>query len=69
MFGDGTSAPTCTAVTAGSVCGSIPDLAGNSVSWSLGTGSNQGMIIIRIQDLSNVNNFTEMKVPAGTFYF
>ena len=69
MFGDGTSAPTCTAVTAGSVCGSIPDLAGNSVSWSLGAGSEQGMIIIRIQDLNNANNTTVMKVPAGTFYF
>lgn len=69
MFGNGTSAPTCTAVTAGSVCGSIPDLAGNSVSWSLGAGSDQGMIIIRIQDLNNANNTTVMKVPAGTFYF
>lgn len=69
MFGDGTSAPTCTSVTAGSVCGSIPDLAGNSVSWSLGAGSDTGMIIIRIQDLSNANNTTVMKVPTGTFYF
>ena len=69
MFGDGTSAPTCTAATAGSPCGTIPDLAGNSVTWSLGTGSNSGMIIITIQDLSDAGNRTEMKVPVGTFYF
>lgn len=69
MFGDGTSAPTCTAATAGSVCGSIPDLAGNSISWALGAGSDQGMIIITIQSLTNANDVTVMKVPAGSFYF
>ena len=69
MFGDGTSQPTCTAATAGAICGQIPDLAGNSISWKLGTGSDQGMIIITIQDLSNVNNVTTMKVPSGSFYF
>ena len=69
MFGDGTSAPTCTAVTAGTVCGQIPDLAGNSISWSLGAGSDKGMIIITIQSLTNVNDVTTMKVPSGSFYF
>lgn len=69
MFGDGTSTPSCTSATAGSECGSIPDLAGNSVSWKLGTGSDSGMIIISIQDLSNASNSTTMKVPVGTFYF
>ena len=69
MFGDGTSQPTCTAATAGAICGQITDLAGNSISWKLGTGSDQGMIIITIQDLSNVNNVTTMKVPSGSFYF
>lgn len=64
MFGDGA---TCT--TAGVVCGSIPNLGGNTISWSLGAGSDQGLIIITIQDLSNTSNVTTMKVPAGTFYF
>lgn len=64
MFGEGA---TCT--VAGVVCGTIPNLGGNSISWMLGSGSDSGMIIITIQDLSNANNTTEMKVPAGTFYF
>jgi Type VIII secretion system (T8SS), CsgF protein len=61
--------PTCTAATAGSVCGSIPDLAGNNVTWKLGTGSEQGMIIISIVNISNPSQSTTMKVPAGTFAF
>ena len=69
MFGDGTSQPTCTAATAGTVCGQVPDLAGNSISWGLGTGSDKGMIIITIQSLTNVNDVTTMKVPSGSFYF
>jgi hypothetical protein len=68
LFGTG-GAPTCTAATAGSVCGSIPDLAGNSVTWKLGTGSDKGMIIIEIANLSNSSQKTTMKVPAGTFAF
>lgn len=68
LFGTG-GAPTCTAATAGSVCGSIPDLAGNSVTWKLGTGSDKGMIIIEIANLSNASQKTTMKVPAGTFAF
>ena len=64
MFGEGA---TCT--VAGVVCGSIPNIGGNTISWSLGEGSDQGLIIITIQDLSNANNITTMKVPAGTFYF
>ncbi len=69
MFGDGTTTPTCTAASAGQVCGQIPDLAGNSISWKLGVGSDQGMIIITIQSLTNVNDVTVMKVPSGSFYF
>ena len=69
MFGDGTTTPTCTAASAGQVCGQIPDLAGNSISWKLGTGSDTGMIIITIQSLTNVNDVTTMKVPSGSFYF
>jgi hypothetical protein len=64
MFGEGA---TCT--TAGVVCGSIPDVGGNKIEWSLGAGSDSGMIIINIQSLSNSSQTTTMKVPAGTFYF
>ena len=68
LFGTG-GAPTCTAATAGQVCGMIPDLAGNSVSWKLGTGSENNMIIITISNLTNPSQTTIMKVPAGTFAF
>jgi hypothetical protein len=68
LFGT-TGAPTCNATTAGSICGSIPDLAGNSVTWKLGTGSDTGMIIITITNLANPSQFTVMKVPSGTFAF
>ncbi len=64
MFGEGA---TCT--TAGVVCGSIPDLGGNSISWKLGAGADQGMIIITITNISNPSNTTVMKVPSGTFFF
>lgn len=66
MFGEGTS---CT--SPGTVCGTMPDLGGNTVTWSLGaTGSaDQGMIIITITNNSNVSQTTTMKVPSGTFYF
>jgi hypothetical protein len=68
LFGT-TGAPTCNATTAGSICGTIPDLAGNSVTWKLGTGSDTGMIIITITNLANPSQFTVMKVPSGTFAF
>lgn len=68
LFGTG-GAPACTIATAGSICGSIPDLAGNSVTWKIGTGSDKGMIIIDITNLSNSAQSTTMKVPAGTFAF
>jgi hypothetical protein len=68
LFG-ATGAPTCTAATAGDICGSIPDLAGNSVIWKLGTGSDNGMIIITITNITNPSQTTTMKVPSGTFAF
>lgn len=68
LFGS-SGEPTCTQATAGSVCGSIPDLAGNNITWKLGTGSEQGMIIISIMNISNPSQSTTMKVPAGTFAF
>jgi len=68
LFGT-SGAPSCTAATAGSICGSIPDLAGNSVTWKLGTGSEQGMIIINIANLTDPAQTTTMKIPSGTFAF
>ena len=68
LFGAG-GVPVCSIDTAGQVCGSIPDLAGNSVSWSLGTGSDRGMIIISINNLSNAQQNTTIKIPYGTFAF
>jgi hypothetical protein len=53
----------------GTVCGSIPDLGGNHVTWSLGAGTDQGMIIIDIVNNSNPAQTTSMKVPSGSFYF
>lgn len=64
MFGEGA---TCT--TLGVVCGNIPDLGGNSISWRLGDGADRGMIIIDIVSLANASQTTTMKVPAGTFAF
>jgi hypothetical protein len=64
MFGEGA---TCT--TAGIICGTIPDLAGNSISWKLGAGSDAGMIVISIASLSDPTQTTIMKVPSGTFAF
>ena len=64
MFGEGA---TCT--TAGVTCGTIPDLAGNSISWQLGAGSDAGMIVISIVSLSDPTQTTIMKVPSGTFAF
>jgi hypothetical protein len=68
LFGT-SGAPSCTAATAGAICGSIPDLAGNSVTWKIGAGSDQGMIIINIANLTDPSQTTTMKIPSGTFAF
>ena len=64
MFGEGS---TCT--TRGVICGTIPDLGGNNITWKLGDGADNGLIIITIVNNSNPLQTTTMKVPAGTFYF
>lgn len=64
MFGEGA---TCT--TRGVICGNIPDLGGNKIEWMLGSGSDSGMIVIRITNNSNASQVTTMKVPSGTFAF
>ena len=68
LFGAG-GQPTCTAATAGAICGEIPDLAGNDITWKLGTGSDTGLIIITITNNANPSQTTVMKVPSGTFSF
>ena len=65
MFGEGASP--CT--TPGAVCGTIPDLGGNMVTWSLGDGADSGMIILNIINNNNPSQSTTIKVPSGTFYF
>lgn len=64
MFADGTK---CT--TPGIVCGTVPDLGGSTVTWELGDGADQGLIVINITNNLNPDQTTIMKVPAGTFYF
>jgi hypothetical protein len=64
MFGEGA---TCT--TRGVICGNIPDLGGNKIEWMLGSGSDNGMIIINITNNTNPSQVTTMKVPSGTFAF
>lgn len=64
MFGEGAK---CT--TIGVICGTIPDIGGNTISWQLGAGSDTGMIVISITNNSDSAQTTIMKVPAGTFYF
>jgi hypothetical protein len=64
MFAEGS---TCT--TPGATCGNIPDLGGNTVTWGLGAGTDNGLIIINITSNSNPSQTTTMKVPAGAFYF
>ncbi len=66
LFGEN-GAPTC--VTPGTICGSIPNLGGNAVSWGLGTGTDQGMIIININSLADPTQATTMKISSGSFYF
>ena len=66
LFG-ATGAPTCT--TAGDWCGTIDNLAGNTVHWKLGSGSDAGLIVIQINSLSNASQNATIKVPAGTFAF
>lgn len=64
MFSDGAS---CT--VGSGICGSIPDLGGNSISWQMISGPNSAsMIQINIQNASSGQS-TSMQVPAGTFYF
>jgi len=62
LFGtDG--APVCTANSTGN-CGQM-EVAGNNITWKV-SGTN---IIVRIENVSNPSQYTEMTVPSGTFGF
>jgi hypothetical protein len=55
--------PVCTANSAGN-CGQM-EVAGNNITWKVeGT-----FIIVRIENVLDPRQFTEMKVPSGTFGF
>ena len=64
LFGEGA---TCT--TKGVICGTIPEIGGNTITWKLGDGSDTGYIIITIVNIANPSQTTTMKVPSGTFAF
>jgi len=64
LFGEGA---TCT--TKGVICGTIPEIGGNTITWKLGDGSDTGYIIITIVNIANPSQTTIMKVPSGTFAF
>ena len=55
--------PVCTANSAGN-CGQM-EVAGNNITWRV-SGSN---IIVRIENVPDPRQFTEMTVPSGTFGF
>ncbi len=55
--------PVCTANSAGN-CGQM-EVAGNNITWKV-VGSN---IVVRIENILDPRQFTEMTVPSGTFGF
>ncbi len=55
--------PVCTANSAGN-CGQM-EVAGNNITWKV-VGSN---IVVRIENVLDPRQFTEMTVPSGTFGF
>ncbi len=61
LFGTN-GAPAC--VMNNGVCGDM-EVAGNNITWKV-EGAN---IIVRIENISNPSQYTEMKVPSGTFGF
>jgi hypothetical protein len=62
LFGSTTSAPTCTPLSVGGPCGDI-DIGGQNITWSI-VGNN---IVVRIVDMNNPNNYTELTMPYAAF--
>jgi hypothetical protein len=61
LFGSTTTQPTCTANSQGN-CGDI-DLAGQNITWRIQGGN----IIVRIEEIGNPRNYTEMVMPYAAF--
>lgn len=62
LFGSSPNAPTCTPTTNGGPCGEI-DIGGQNITWRI-SGTN---IIVRIADITNPNNYTELTMPYSAF--
>lgn len=62
LFGSSTSAPSCTPLSVGGPCGDI-DIGGQNITWRI-VGNN---IVVRITDMTNPNNYTELEMPYAAF--
>jgi hypothetical protein len=62
LFGSSSTAPTCTPLTVGGPCGDI-DIGGQNITWRI-VGNN---IVVRITDMTNPNNYTELEMPYSAF--
>jgi hypothetical protein len=62
LFGSSPNAPTCTPTTSGGPCGDI-DIGGQNITWRI-QGTN---IIVRIVEVANPNNYTELVMPYAAF--
>jgi hypothetical protein len=62
LFGSSTGSPMCTPLSAGGPCGDI-DLGGQNITWRI-DGNN---IVVRISEIANPNNYTELVMPYAAF--
>jgi hypothetical protein len=62
LFGSSTGAPACTPLSVGGPCGDI-DIGGQNITWKI-VGNN---IVVRISDMINPNNYTELVMPYAAF--
>lgn len=62
LFGSSTGAPACTPLIVGGPCGDI-DIGGQNITWKI-VGNN---IVVRISDMINPNNYTELVMPYAAF--
>lgn len=62
LFGSSTGAPACTPLSTGGPCGDI-DIGGQNITWKI-VGST---IVVRITDMTNPNNYTELEMPYAAF--
>jgi hypothetical protein len=62
LFGSSTGAPACTPLSTGGPCGDI-DIGGQNITWKI-VGST---IVVRISDMTNPNNYTELEMPYAAF--